>query len=70
MKDYGFVVFGVFRSVEQGGGASGDGSFEEGQLRGVIFQFSLIACFEFAPFGGIVGKPLSEFVAGSDFFEP
>jgi hypothetical protein len=59
LKDDGFVVFLVFRTVEQGRGASGDGFFKESQLHGVIFQFSLIASFELGPFGGIVRKPLA-----------
>ena len=70
LKDDGLVVFGVFRPVEQGGGAFGDGFFEESQGRGVMFQFSLIPRFEVVPFLGIVREPLAEIVARSDFFEP
>ena|SRR5205807_6754371 len=70
LKDDGFVVFPVFRAVEQGGGASGDGLIEASQLHGVIFQFSLIAGFELGPFGGIVRKPLAEIVARGYFLQP
>lgn len=37
LKDDGFVVFGVFGPVEEGGGAFGYGSFEERELGAVVF---------------------------------
>ena len=70
LKDDGLVVLRVFRTVEEGGGASGDGLFEESQLPGVILQFSLIAGFELGPFGGIVRKPLAEIVAWGYLLQP
>jgi hypothetical protein len=63
-------VFGVAGSVEEGGGAAGDGLFEEGELWGEVFELGLVAGFELGPLGGVVGEPLAEFVAGGDFFEP
>ena len=68
MKDYCFVVFGVAGSVDEGGVAFGYGLSEEIQLWGVIFQFGFVACFEFRPFGGVVGEPFAELVAGGYFF--
>ena len=37
LKDQGFVVFGVFGSVEEGGGAFGYGLFEKSELGAVEF---------------------------------
>jgi hypothetical protein len=68
LKDDGLVVFPVFRTIEQGGGASGDGLFEKSQLHGVIFQFSLIASFELGPFCGVVREPLAEIGARATSF--
>lgn len=37
LKDDGFVMFGVFGAVEQGGRAFGYRLFQERQLGGVVF---------------------------------
>jgi len=63
-------VFRVFRAVEQGGGASGDGLLQKSQLHGVVFQFCFVARLEFGPLCGIVREPFAELVAGGDFLEP
>ena len=70
LEDDSFVVFGVPGAIEQGGGAFGDGLFQESQLWAVAFEFGLISCFEFRPFSGIVSEPFSEFIARCNFFEP
>jgi hypothetical protein len=70
LKDDSFVVLRVPSAVEQSGGASGDGFFQESQERAVVFQFGLISSFEFGPFDWIVSEPLPELRAGGDLFEP
>ena len=70
LKDDRLVVLRVFGTVEQGGGAFGDGLFEKSQLHGVIFQFSLIASFELGPFCGVVREPLAKIVARGYLLQP
>jgi hypothetical protein len=70
LQDDCFIVFGVPGAVEQGGGASGDGLFQDGKLGGAVLQFGFISRFELGPFDRIVSEPLPEIVARGDLFDP
>lgn len=70
LQNHSIIVLLVFRPVDKRGRAFGDGLFQEGKLGGVVFELGLIAGLELAPLGWVVGKPLAQLAAGSDFLEP